>query len=226
MKYGFLLLSVLCLSVPFFSARAEAPKTVYSETLPQGGEIEISWERSGIAAIDAQSEILVQETMDEFRKNIVEPDEDVPEDYTPPQYSLSLEGTLKGTPGVTAVFWSVYEYLGGAHGSLWRLSQLYDAKTGEPLEPAALFAEPDTAEAIMSKVARRELMAQGLSWDFVEPGTVVGEGNFRVLTPDEEGVTLYFDPYQVAPWSEGPREVHVSLSELTPAHPVMRYWKP
>lgn len=227
MKYVFLLFSFLCLSAPLFSAEAEAPKATYNEKLAHGGEIKISWEKSGQAAIDAQSEILVQEVMGEFKKNIEEFDEDTPEDgYTPPEYTLSLEGMLSGTPGVTAMLWSVYEYLGGAHGSLWRVARLYDAKTGETVEPFALFARPDTAENIMSEVARRELLAQGLDWDFVEPGTVVGEGNFRTLIPDAEGVTLYFDPYQVAPGSEGPREVHVSFTELAPAQPIMRYWKP
>lgn len=227
MKYVPLLLA-LCLALPCFSSvPADAAVSTYSEKLPHDGSIEISWESTGLAPADAQAESFVKEAIAGFKERIREFDEELAEDgLDPVPYALSIENAVFRTPGTVTVQWSVHEYLGGAHGSLGLRTRIYDAKTGELVAPEALFALPDAAEEIFSSVSRRELLARGLPQDMVEPGTTAGEGNFLNLIPDARGVMLCFDPYQVAPWSEGVVQVHVSLQELAAAHPKEQFWKP
>ena len=58
----------------------------------------------------------------------------------------------------------------------------------------------------------------------VKPGTMPEEKNFSVFLLEPEGLTIYFEPYQVAPWSEGTIMVTLPLKALSPAKPRMEYW--
>lgn len=50
--------------------------------------------------------------------------------------------------------------------------------------------------------------------DFVENSTTAEAGNLSNFYVDKDGVTFLFQPYQVAPYSEGMPEVTLSWSEL------------
>lgn len=58
-----------------------------------------------------------------------------------------------------------------------------------------------------------ELSAR-LEDSFFPEGAEPRLGNFQRWLLDREALTLLFDPYQVAPWSAGPQEVIIPLSEL------------
>ena len=227
MKYCLSWLAAVCTAILLVcpAPLTAATQNSYTEKLPYEGSIDVSWETTGIASVDVQSETFAKDLVTEFKERAGEMNENLDkEDFRPVPCSLTVRAEVKGTPGTVAIIWSMYEYLGGAHGTLGLSSQLYDAKTGRTVENTELFELPDVAEDVFSKVAQRELLARGFPKEMVEAGTTTGEGNFMIMVPDAEGVTLFFDPYQVAPWSEGVPEVHVGLKELAEAHPVMHFW--
>jgi hypothetical protein len=48
--------------------------------------------------------------------------------------------------------------------------------------------------------------------DFVDDGTAPTEDDYANFTVQPDGVTFIFDPYQVAPYSDGQQKVTVPLS--------------
>lgn len=58
----------------------------------------------------------------------------------------------------------------------------------------------------------------------VESGTEPEESNFKVFLLDNDGIILYFEPYQVAPWSEGVITMRIPLRKLEKAGPKLQYW--
>ena len=58
----------------------------------------------------------------------------------------------------------------------------------------------------------------------VTPGTEPKKENFRTFRLEKDGITFYFDPYQVASWADGVITVTLSLSELAEAGPNPSFW--
>ena len=58
-----------------------------------------------------------------------------------------------------------------------------------------------------------------------QAGTTPDAENFQVFLLEKDGLTVYFNPYQVAPWSEGVPSVGLTLRELTDARPKSAFWK-
>jgi len=50
--------------------------------------------------------------------------------------------------------------------------------------------------------------------EFVESGTVPVAENFTSVSLEPSGLVVSFDPYQVGPYSAGPKEVHIPASEV------------
>ena len=77
----------------------------------------------------------------------------------------------------------------------------------------------------MSELTRKKLLEQELPQDMVEAGTAPEEENFSTFLLEEDGLTVYFNPYQVGPWAAGVVTVTLPLKELAAAQPVMSFWK-
>lgn len=221
----------LFLSLAAHAASAEEPAlSTYTE---QSSDLSIkaSWPRFGLALPDRESDDLVRRFVNDFRDeaeqdrkelmSMREQSPDMPE-YVP---EMTLEGSIHGNGKVTGMLWKVYQYAGGAHGNLIVLSRNYVSSDGRPVGLRDLFRKPDKALALMSGLARKKLLAQELPWDMVEGGTTPEEDNFSTFLLEEDGLTVYFNPYQVGPWAAGVIAVTLSLKELSAAQPVMSFWK-
>ena len=55
-------------------------------------------------------------------------------------------------------------------------------------------------------------------------GLVLGAINFANIALIPGGVRVYFQPYQVAPWSAGTQIVDIPLEKLKDARPLMELW--
>ena len=138
---------------------------------------------------------------------------------------MDLEGTLHGNRRLTGILWKAYQYTGGAHGSLIVFSRNYASSNGRPVTLKDLFKRPEKALVLMSALSRKKLLDQELPRDMVEPGTTPDEENFSTFLPEKDGLTRYFNPYQVGPWAAGVITVKLTLEELSEAEPVMSFWK-
>lgn len=221
-------LMLLAAAEPALAAERAASK--YTETAP-GMTIEASWQRFGMDRPDDSSDALVQEAVRAFRSTAAQECLELKElrqehpDYAPFPLEMVLTGVISDNGKTTGILWKNYQYLGGAHGNLGVFTRNYTVPDGRAFTLTELFRRPDTAVRLFSELSRRELIERGLPADMVDPGTEPDIENFSAFLLSSDGIVLYFNPYQVAPWSEGVVTVTLSLDDLSEAGPHTAYWK-
>lgn len=134
-------------------------------------------------------------------------------------YQFDLEGrVVLNRPGILTVDLSVESYTGGAHGNRMTRYLVFDTRTGKRLAPADVFRE-GFQEPLNRLIDSRYREMTGLS----ETERLDGEkgrlfenyihfnDNFA-LTP--EGVTFYYNNYEIAAYAFGPTVIGFSYGEL------------
>lgn len=153
-------------------------------------------------------------------------DEDKPDSYG--NWEETGFFTLdRPNPDVLSITFNIYTYTGGAHGMVGVDVQNYDLKTGKRLNLADLFAKPEVALEILSKISEerlRQTLGDEVVEDMLQSGTAPEADNFQALALTSKGVTVEFQPYQVGPWSIGQQRVEIGLDELKPAEPSPLVW--
>lgn len=209
---------------------------VREEPGPGRPEISATWPDVGGPADEAiRAEVV--EMIASFKRTL---DEDLgdasPEDQDEiARYSMKITCEVsRPSPACVSVIFDVWTYTGGAHGMLGVVPLTYDTATGKEIPPAALFDSPSTAILLMSAFSRLQLMARAADpdeekrlnspEDMIISGTEASEDSFAALSLIPGGIRIHFQPYQVAPWSEGAPAVDMSLEDLAPARPVLRFW--
>ena len=124
--------------------------------------------------------------------------------FVPRELSVTYELT-RPTQTVESILWTVWSYMGGAHGQLSLVAHNYEVETGYPVLLEDLFLDPD---------------------DMLQAGTEPVESNFQIFVLLSDGLRIHFPPYQVAPWAMGPQSVDITLKELNMAKPDMKFWTP
>ena len=222
-----------CLPCAHQAAAADgAPTARYVLTLPHG-KINASWQKSGVPEIDGFAEQKVKEESGEFQERVRELENALLSmNMEIPQCELNITAAISSGGKTIGVLWAVYEYLGGNHGMLSLESRIYSVspvrdgkRTVKDLRFSDLFRNARAALDVFSEHARRELLPQGFDPAVVEPGTAPTAENFKVFLLTDQGLTLFFEPYQVASWADGTVRVNVPLEKLKPANPVLSYWK-
>ncbi len=236
MKTAALLLASLLFLLPpapsSGAAESARPTARYALTL-QHGHIKASWQKTGIEEADSYAERKVLEDAEHFKAQVEEIAKEMEElGMDMPRCELNI--TAAAMPGgkTMGVLWAVHEYLGGAHGSLALETRIYHeqrtkkgTRTVRVLGLSDLFRTPKAAVEAFSEYARSELLKRGLDPAMVEPGTAPLAENFRVFLLSNDGLILFFEPYQVAPWADGTIRLNIPLERLKSAGPVMSFWK-
>ena len=217
----------LCLTLTAQPALADEPAlSTYTET-SSSVSMKATWPRFGLVRADRESETIVKDITDRFRTAAEQERKLRDNDPTMPRLSceLVLEGTVSGNGKVSGMLWNVYEYTGGAHGNIQVFSRNYACSDGRTVGLNDLFGNPKKALALMSELSRKKLLDQELPQDMVKAGTTPEADNFSTFLVEKDGLTLYFNPYQVGPWAAGVVTVKLSLKELAAAQPNMIWWK-
>lgn len=105
------------------------------------------------------------------------------------------------------------EYTGGAHGLYGETNLVFDMTTGETVTEADLFTDElqeGISDLLFDKVTE---YLEEIELPDALFGTPAPNGNFSV---SENGVTWYFNPYEVAPYVAGVVEAGFSWDELKP----------
>ena len=109
-----------------------------------------------------------------------------------------------------------YGFRGGAHGINTMTSVVFDTKTGETVPEEVFFADgylAPVAALIQAHLPDAlENDPENLAAIF-EPGLVGPNGNYEVT---KDGVTWYYQPYDIAPYYLGVISVPVPWAELKP----------
>lgn len=133
--------------------------------------------------------------------------------------TFDVDGSvLQAAPPIVSIVldFSVY-YAGAAHPGHYAITVVWDAGRGRALGFQDVFRATSDWEQALSRLAipilERDLgeMADG-AW--IEEGAGPIAENFNRWALVEEGLVLFFDPYQVAPYAAGPQAVTIPRSAL------------
>ena len=92
----------------------------------------------------------------------------------------------------------VYQFSGGAHGMTWQTGHTIDIVNAKQLLLPELFAAGSDYAERLNRFVREQGAARNLPmWEFK------GVGVKSAFYLNEDGVVLFFQPYEVAPYSEG-----------------------
>ncbi len=225
----FIALCLLLLADTTYAATGERAESKYTETSTIM-TIEATWQRFGIDGPDAMSDALVLEAVRTFRSTAAQEYIDLKDlrdknGSALSHFEMVLSGVISDNGRTAGILWQKYQYLGGAHGGLDISATNCTLPDGRVFHLTELFRKPDTALHLISELSRKELQRRELPWDMIRSGTEPDIENFDTFLLTADGLTLYFSPYQVAPWSEGVVTVSLSLDDLSEAAPVTAYWK-
>lgn len=143
--------------------------------------------------------------------------EENPESYYTPsayEYVLSLNQVLESDDFFTLIF-DEYTYLGGAHGSPMTRTINYSKKENKVLtisEATGMSLEKISRlcyDCLLSSMEEYDLN----DIDWIQNGTEPIEENFETFAITDEGrtLTVYFNPYQIAPYAWGILAVKIEL---------------
>ena len=110
-----------------------------------------------------------------------------------------------------------YDYRGGAHGITFLDVLYFDPSSKKELSQKDLLE--DNALETFSTLAREELVKQGFEAkdEWMLEGTEPFVKNFKFIAPSEEGVTIIFPSYQIAPYAAGVPEVKLPWEKVREA---------
>lgn len=206
-------------------------KKIRKVTKPVGWKIDIAYPQfSGEPADKVQ--VLNQSVAklvngEKMKVNIRGPKIDPPE--IPYWFNCTYESLLE-TPHLVSIVFHYNKFCGGAHGDSWSVPFNFQVlPVAKKLSLNDLFGKPVDLN-ILSNLCRLELYKKLNNSDSmsVMSGTDPKDAkNLSLFCFDKTGVVFYFEPYQVAPYSEGPQELRLSYGKLrkifAPGSPVYKF---
>lgn len=133
---------------------------------------------------------------------------------SPAELSLDIDyKNIKSTLVQNYIF-SSYSYTGGAHGMQVRRTFSFN-REGKLLNLADLFIDKEKGLVEFSKLVQKELLKrENADADWIADGAGPKEENYQSFTITDEGLTVLFDQYQVAPYSDGQIDITIPLESL------------
>lgn len=142
----------------------------------------------------------------------------------------TIKSTVTGSPATeeknnryVALFLGMEWYLrGAAHPSHSIDTYVYDYEQRRLVAPPDYFKSGSAYLERLSALSKEDLLKQstqgdlGFSYDenMVNEGTAPTQKNFSHILPLRDGLMIYFDEYQVAPYAAGPQQVVIPYAKL------------
>jgi hypothetical protein len=147
--------------------------------------------------------------INEFKKDIGVPDGSVPDAAYSIEYS---------SPDLISVAFNVSPYYAGAaHPQHYSTALNYDLKAGRTLQLSDLFKPRSNHLQVISAYAiealKKELGAESDS-DWIATGAAPDSKNYQSWNITSRGLSITFDPYQVASYAEGEHVVVIPYAAL------------
>ncbi len=134
------------------------------------------------------------------------------------QYEVIVEYTVTYNENCTlSLYFDRYEYTGGAHGMTYRNSDTWDLTRGRRMDLEDFFPKhKDFMEFVQNKINQQ--IAADIKNDnnvYFEDYTDLVKENFNVKNfyITEQGVVIYFQLYEIAPYVSGIRTFTIPFSE-------------
>lgn len=107
-----------------------------------------------------------------------------------------------------------YQYTGGAHGLTTKVSYNYDLKSGKEIKLKDLFKEGFDYKSIIDKKVREDI-AKEKDIYFENGALFKGVNENQAYYFNKDGIIVYFQQYEIAPYSSGIREFKIPYGELS-----------
>ncbi|QNL96830.1 DUF3298 and DUF4163 domain-containing protein [Treponema sp. Marseille-Q4132] len=135
----------------------------------------------------------------------------------PFEYAAACDSIIVSDKYISMLF-TAYRYEGGAHGETQLDSITYDKalKKEVSITEASGLSIKDIATQCKDYFMKRlsyggnSAEAKKARTDWIAEGTIPEAGNYQTFTYDGKTLTVYFEPYTVAPYSEGVQKVTIS----------------
>jgi hypothetical protein len=126
--------------------------------------------------------------------------------------SLSIKYTEQKSTNADNFIFSTDTYTGGAHDL--QSTQTYSfSPTGQLVTISSLFTNGDDGLKTIAPYVKAQLATMpDADASMIADGTAPTDANYQSFTVQDDGITFTFDPYAVAPYSDGTQTVKVSLS--------------
>lgn len=123
-----------------------------------------------------------------------------------------------------SLYYDQYTYTGGAHGSTVRKSDTWDLKTGQNLPMRRFFSRyldyrNYVIKSIIAQIEQQNQNGQGTYFEDYETN-VMQEMNINSFYLVPEGVMVYFQQYDIAPYSSGIVEFLIPFVKGMVYHPT------
>ncbi len=141
-----------------------------------------------------------------------------------------VKSTVTGSPSLrdsseryVSLFMGIEWYLrGAAHPSHTIDTYVYDYEKGALVGVSEFFKPGSAYLERLSVLAKEDLVKQSMRGDlgYVYDENIVNEGtfpikeNFARMLPMKDGLAIYFNEYQVAPYAAGPQQVMIPYAKL------------
>lgn len=142
----------------------------------------------------------------------------------------SVKSTVTGGPSIeeqneryAAIYLGMEWYLrGAAHPSHTIDTYVYDYQNAKLVSPDEFFLANSDYLTLLSTIAKDDLINQSKTGDlgYVVDEAMLNEGitptkdHFKHMLPLRDGLAIYFDEYQVAPYAAGPQQVVIPYAKL------------
>ena len=100
-------------------------------------------------------------------------------------------------------------------------------KSGALIDLYDVFENLDTALDVLSRYCAKALaksLGDMYNDAMLRSGTAPEAENFSSFALTPEGIRIFFQPYQVAPWAAGSQVVDIPLDALADAGPRLSLW--
>ena len=162
--------------------------------------------------------ITAKELIDEFFASYAELRRAVA-DYQLPWFLERKAFVVNNAPDILCLSFASRSFMGGAHGNTTIRFENFNPRTGERVELADLFVSGYEAKLLplaQDRFREVRVIEEGVTladagFSFSENVAFTLSDNFAV---EKDGLTFYYNPYEVAPYALGATELTLSYEEL------------
>jgi hypothetical protein len=176
-------------------------------------ELDVCFPVTGITFVEQSIQKLVDETIEEFKKNI---GTDLPN----PDWKNVLKVsycTFRFSEEIIGFRFEVYVFTGGAHGTTRIITKNFSLGEQREVELKDVFLEKSGCLAEISRITVKELekkLGFYAKEAWIKEGAGPKEANFARFNLLPGAIIFYFEQYTVAPYAAGVQEVKIPLAKL------------
>ena len=177
--------------------------------------IQVNYPVFGYPRVDAQVKAYTEEKYEAFEQLLQQNQENLVDGSDRPAFYHEfnmLDYEIFGE--YISISFTEYVYEGGAHGMYWVVPHTYELETGMQIDLNELFERTGSTLERLAEVVNEKLVTGQIEGATTIDPLEVKEENFQYFSLQEDGLTIHFQLYHLAPYAHGILDVDVSWEEL------------